>query len=103
MNYAYMNFQVEYASYSGSKDIRENVAFLPTKIWEMNGTEPVIVQWNYRILCEPIEKNVPLSELRPIDDLASRMRFLQPTWEDYVNSRACRYARSSGYCRYLEF
>ena len=66
--------KIMFTSYSGSKSILENLSFLPTKIIDfVNETLPVFAQWNYRILCHPLKKDVPLKRLRVIEDLSSRM------------------------------
>ena len=40
----------------------------------MNGTTPQFAQWNYRILCHPIKKELPLYMLKPVDILSARMK-----------------------------
>ena len=54
--------KVRFTSYTGSKDNLENFSFLPTTIIDIiNGTIPVFAQWNYRILCHPVSRDIPLN------------------------------------------
>ena len=38
-----------------------------------NNTEPEFAQWNYRILCAPLQEDIPTRKLRIVDDLPRRM------------------------------
>ena len=68
--------KIRFMSNTGSKDNKENFAFLPTAIVDMkNDTEPVFAQWNYRILCHPLKRYVHLNRLRVVDDLAPRVAY----------------------------
>ena len=63
------------AANHGYKDNSENFAFLP---WLLdadykNPYNPLLRQFNYRIVCHPIQGDLPLSQFRPDDDFASRM------------------------------
>ena len=70
----------------------ENFAYLPTTI--MNVTDdgvPVFGQWNYRILCHPIQGiDLKLTDLKVIDDLPVRLS-VGRTYERYPTSRGARY------------
>eukprot|EP00794_Sanderia_malayensis_P005384 gene5384-6057_t len=78
-------------SYSGSKSILENIPFLPTTIMRfVNETIPVFAQWNYRISCHPLKQDVPFSKLKPVDDLATRMRNRR-SFHQHLHSRSARF------------
>lgn len=65
--------KVRLNSYTGMSDQHQNVAYLPKKIMDIdeNGN-PRYAQWNYRILCNPLN-HVDLKVFKPIDDIAFRM------------------------------
>jgi hypothetical protein len=74
----------------------ENFAYLPTTVIELiNGTVPVLAQWNFHIMCHPLSKDLPLNRLRPVDDLKTRMSMGAATMEEYTSSRAARYQLAS--------
>lgn len=80
-----------FVSYTGTKSLLENLSFLPTKIIGlMNESVPVFSQWNYRILCHPLKKDVPLRRLRVVDDLSSRMMSGYNIYR-HMHSRAARF------------
>ena len=80
-----------FTSYTGTKNRLENLAFLPTTIVGLvNGTTPVFAQWNYRILCHPLSKDVPTGKFRLVDDVANRMRYKRSHYQ-YLHSRAARF------------
>ncbi|GFS23451.1 hypothetical protein ElyMa_005133400 [Elysia marginata] len=62
---------IRYGAYTGTKSPEENFAHLPTAIMYVNRTtgEPVFAQWNYRILCSPIEEDIPFRYLKQMEDL----------------------------------
>ncbi|KAH9487608.1 hypothetical protein Btru_070570 [Bulinus truncatus] len=83
--------KVRFSAYTGRKNLEENFAFLPTTI--INITEagvPVYAQWNYRMLCHPLSKDLPTSYLQPVDDLSVRFPRGQ-TLEQYKASRGARF------------
>ncbi|KAK3697272.1 hypothetical protein RRG08_051075, partial [Elysia crispata] len=59
---------IRYNAYTGTKSPQENFAHLPTSIMYVNRTtgEPSFAQWNYRILCSPIEQDIPLKYLKQV-------------------------------------
>ena len=80
-----------YIEYSGSKSRLENLSFLPTKIMSMiNDTIPNFAQWNYRIMCHPIKRDIPLNRLRVVEDVASRMGKDRSILK-HMKSRAARF------------
>ena len=83
--------KVRFTSYTGRKDNLENFSFLPTTIMDIiNGTFPVFAQWNYRILCHPIKRDIPLNRFRVVDDLQPRMASGK-TMSEHAQSRAARF------------
>ena len=81
-----------YEGYTGFKHPNENTAYLPKKIVGIasNGT-PIFAQWNYRILSHPLDFDVPLKNLRPVDDLQSRGS-AGMTFERYIQSQFARFS-----------
>jgi len=83
--------KVRFTSYTGRKDNLENFAFLPTTIMEIiNGTIPVFAQWNYRILCHPLSRDVPLNRFRVVDEFQSRLPSRRK-YEEQTSTRAARF------------
>ena len=64
--------KIRFTAFSGRKDTKENLAFLPTKIVDIDsdGSIPINAQWNYKILCHPTKHDIPLTYLRLVDDLS---------------------------------
>ncbi len=56
----------------------------------INGTLPQIAQWNYRILCHPLKRDVPLNRFRVVDDLMARMAN-KKTLKEHERTRAARF------------
>lgn len=83
--------KIRFASYAGTKSNLENFAYLPTAIMSIiNETVPQLAQWNYKILCHPVQRDVPLRWFRVVDDLKTRMR-TQKTLGALEVSRAARF------------
>merc|ERR1712002_62492 len=79
-----------FTSYTGSKSVLENFAFLPTTINQVVNGTPHYAQWNYRILCNPIKEDLPTKHFKILDDLL--VRFPQRKQMDKMeNSRSGRY------------
>merc|ERR1712179_418434 len=57
--------KIRFTSYTGGKHLLENLSYLPTTIINVNGTAE-FAQWNYRILCHPVEQEVPLAAIAPV-------------------------------------
>ena len=86
-----MQEKVRYTSYTGAKSNLENFSYLPTTIMNMiNGTIPHIAQWNYRILCHPLGRDLPLNRFRVVDDLTTRIRHKR-TLKEHAQTRAARF------------
>ncbi|XP_067932658.1 uncharacterized protein [Watersipora subatra] len=84
--------KAQYTSATGRKDIGENYAFLPTKLSRMTDSGfPVYSQWNYKILCHPLKKDVPLSRFRLEDDLGARVA-RSKSYEKAQNERFARFS-----------
>nr|KAG5705264.1 hypothetical protein BaRGS_010715 [Batillaria attramentaria] len=85
--------KVRFMAYTGDKNLLENLAQLPSIIINVTDGVPVRAQWNYRILCHPIEGNVNMTELELVDDLGKRLTQTKDI-EKYRDSRAARFALS---------
>ncbi|XP_033732863.1 uncharacterized protein LOC117322199 [Pecten maximus] len=82
--------KIRYTSYSGSKHNLENFSYLPSTIINViNGTAEY-AQWNYRIICHPLENDLPLATLTPVDDISSRLAH-NFDMKKFANSRAARF------------
>ncbi|XP_048585291.1 uncharacterized protein LOC116604390 [Nematostella vectensis] len=83
--------KIRFTSYSGRKDNLENFSFLPTTIMGVsnNGT-PEFAQWNYRILCNPISRDIPLNRLRMVDELGPRVA-QRRTYDEQTRTRSARF------------
>ncbi|XP_035825463.1 uncharacterized protein LOC118477622 [Aplysia californica] len=66
--------KIRYTSYTGHMNALENFAYLPTTLYNVteDGT-PQIAQWNYRMLCHPLSRDLPTKLFRLQDDLPYRM------------------------------
>ena len=83
--------KVRFTSYTGRKDNLENFSFLPTTIMEIiNDTIPVFAQWNYRISCHPLSRDIPLNRFRVVDEFHSRLPAGRK-YEEQTNTRAARF------------
>jgi len=83
--------KVRFTSYSGSKSLLENLAHLPTKITRFTeNQEPILAQWNYRVLAHPLSQNIPTTYFQPRFDSASQRKSNRDD-EQYINSRAARF------------
>ncbi|KAK2160923.1 hypothetical protein NP493_1609g00081 [Ridgeia piscesae] len=83
--------KIRYTSYTGGKSSLENFSYLPTTIMNMiNGTYPQVAQWNYRILCHPLKRDLPVNRFRVVDDLMSRM-MNGKTLKQHARTRAARF------------
>ena len=83
--------KIRFTSYTGRKSTLENYSYLPTTVINfINGTIPVLAQWNYRILCHPLEEYLPTNRMRVVDDLSTRMRDNSDFYE-FSLSRAARF------------
>nr|KAI8729674.1 mucin-17 [Biomphalaria glabrata] len=84
--------RVRYSAYTGRKSLDENFAYLPTAIINITDSGvPVYAQWNYRMLCHPLSKDLPTSYLKPVDDLSVRLPRGQ-TLEQYLTTRGARFS-----------
>lgn len=58
---------VNFATWTGKKDIGENLAVLPTMIYGINEDgSPKVAQWNYKILAHPLTTEVPLNRYKSV-------------------------------------
>ncbi|KAK3730498.1 hypothetical protein QZH41_015704 [Actinostola sp. cb2023] len=83
--------KVRFTSYSGRKDNLENYSFLPKTIIDITEEGlPQFAQWNYRILCHPISRDLPLNRFRMVDELGPRMS-TRRTYKQHITTRAARF------------
>ncbi|KAJ7378062.1 hypothetical protein OS493_024724 [Desmophyllum pertusum] len=83
--------KIRFTSYTGRKSNLENYSFLPTTIMEIiNGTIPVFAQWNYRILCHPVSRDIPLNRLRVVDEFHTRLPYGRK-YDEQAYTRAARF------------
>ncbi|XP_031572205.1 uncharacterized protein LOC116306312 [Actinia tenebrosa] len=83
--------KVRFTSYAGRKDNLENFSFLPTAVMNITDEDlPEFAQWNYRILCHPLSRDVPLNRLRVVDEVAPRMAGRR-TYDEHSVTRAARF------------
>uniref|UniRef100_A0A0B6ZK72 Uncharacterized protein n=1 Tax=Arion vulgaris TaxID=1028688 RepID=A0A0B6ZK72_9EUPU len=87
-----LHMKNRFVSLTGVKNRLENIAFLPTTIMSVNMTTGVseYAQWIYRIICSPINFDVPLSYFQQEDDLSYRVDSGQ-TLGETGKTRAARY------------
>ena len=96
-NWLDLTEKIRFTSYSGSKDGLENLAYLPTTVIGLAENKiPILAQWNFRILCQPLKDDLPLARLRPVDDLSIRMANKGGlTMEEYEKTRSARFRLTS--------
>ena len=82
--------KVRFMSQTGRKDPSENFAYLPTTIFDQVDGYPLFAQWNYRILCHPLSRDLPLNRLRPVNDLGVRMAYGNDL-ENHARKRGARF------------
>ncbi|KAK0056516.1 hypothetical protein Bpfe_014012 [Biomphalaria pfeifferi] len=88
--WADMAEKISYTSYTGSKHNLENFAFLPSKLYSMEGGVPEYAQWNYRVICHPLSFDIPTSFFKLEDDIGHRLA-TEMDLKRAMNSRAARF------------
>jgi len=84
--------KIRWMSNSGRKDVLENLAHLPSSIRNLlNDTYPIISNWEYRILCHPLQNDVATSRLMIEDDLSVQLMGSPETRQELVYSRRARF------------
>ncbi|VDH89427.1 Hypothetical predicted protein [Mytilus galloprovincialis] len=88
--------KIRFTSYTGGKHYLENFSYLPTTIMNMVNGTPEYAQWNYRIACHPLKKDLPLAAMKPVDDMAARIGH---RWNitRFSHSRAARFVLAPDY------
>ncbi|GFO49845.1 hypothetical protein PoB_007635000 [Plakobranchus ocellatus] len=82
--------KVRFTSYTGSKSVLENYAFLPTTIYNVSDGIPQYAQWNYRIMCHPLNNDLPTKMFIKEDDLMYRFP-QRKTMDQITDTRAERF------------
>nr|KAG5705263.1 hypothetical protein BaRGS_010714 [Batillaria attramentaria] len=83
--------KVRFMSYTGDKSLDENLAFLPSMLINVTEGIPQFAQWNYRILCHPIEGDVDINDFEPVEDLGRRLSRNKETMESFTQSKMARF------------
>ncbi|XP_071146254.1 uncharacterized protein [Mytilus edulis] len=83
--------KIRFTSYTGGKHYLENFSYLPTTIMNMINGTPEYAQWNYRISCHPLSFDLPLSAMKPVDDMAGRIGH-KMNLTRYAHTRAARFS-----------
>lgn len=87
-----MQQKVLYTASNGGKSQFENYSYLPTTIINVTDDgQAVYAQWNYRIVCHPIQQDLRLQDLQLVDDLAARM-LLNKNFTAHGKSKAARFS-----------
>lgn len=83
---------------SGRKSTQENLPFLPLSVRGLEGvganeTAPAFANWEYRIICTPLQKYLPLYNFRVASDLAVQLGVsnTMTTLKELSNSRRARF------------
>ncbi|KAH9496529.1 hypothetical protein Btru_043283 [Bulinus truncatus] len=86
-----------YMTYTGTKDNFENLGFMPRKIMSVDPTTgiPTIGQLFYRILCHPIDHDIPFKYLKQREDLHWRYPRNLTLKEVKEKTRAARFSLNS--------
>ena len=83
--------KVRFTSYSGRKDNLENYSYLPRVILGIKeDATPILAQWNYRILCHPLSRDIPLNRFRVVDEFSPRLP-VSRSLKDHAKTRAARF------------
>ncbi|XP_046546481.1 uncharacterized protein LOC124256538 isoform X2 [Haliotis rubra] len=82
--------KIRFSGYSGIQSSSQDLAYLPRYVMNVvNGTiDPA--QWNYRVACHPLSEDLPLKNLKLVDDLNVRMAN-NMTVDDYRDSPGARF------------
>ncbi|KAL8617976.1 hypothetical protein ACOMHN_058060 [Nucella lapillus] len=83
--------KIRYTSDTGDRLNTQNLAYLPTTIYNVTDGIPNFAQWNYRILCHPLKREVNMSHFIPVEDLGHRMAY-KTDFDHYMNTRMVRFA-----------
>ena len=106
--------KIRFTSYTGGKHYLENFSYLPTTIMNMVNGTPEYAQWNYRISCHPLKHDLPLSALKPVDDIAARIghrmnltrfshtRAVRFSFAPKINSRRNHFRWQDGYGEFAD-
>ncbi len=87
--------KADFCSKTGHKNEGENLATMRNIIVGVGEDgKPIQAQWNYRILCHPLNYNVPTNRFVLVDDLKARAKNPWPnkrTLDGFATTRAARY------------
>eukprot|EP01084_Bolivina_argentea_P086290 155967_1 len=84
--------KVRYMANSGRKDTAENLSTLPSSIRNLqDDTYPIISNWEFRILCHPLNDDLPLDRFRVVNDLSVQLMGSPLTRDELYYSRRARF------------
>ena len=83
--------KTRYLANIGRKEWKENLASLPRMIFSDDNGTYSLGQWNYRIVCHPLQQDLPLDRFHLVDDLAVRMAFNYRSMADHAMTRSARF------------
>lgn len=89
--------KIRFCASTGHKSSLENLAYLPTTITGQDQYgKPILAQWNYRIGCHPLSRDLPLNRFRVVDDVKARMKLTDDlgrhvTLAEFAKQRAARF------------
>lgn len=79
--------KVRFLLNGGRKENLENIPFLPSSIRETLDNDPVFANWEYRIVCHPLDRDLPLNRFRVADDIAASLTYAPLTREQIKHTR----------------
>ena len=81
-----------YQTYAGKMKANENIAFLPKRLIGLknNRTTPVFAQFDYRMMCQPLNRDIPLNRYKVVNELALRIPY-KKRMKDLFLSKASRF------------
>eukprot|EP00484_Ammonia_sp_Unknown_P014928 CAMPEP_0197079140 /NCGR_PEP_ID=MMETSP1384-20130603/213471_1 /TAXON_ID=29189 /ORGANISM="Ammonia sp." /LENGTH=985 /DNA_ID=CAMNT_0042518013 /DNA_START=29 /DNA_END=2986 /DNA_ORIENTATION=+ len=91
-SWAQLHDKLRWFTNSGRKNLLENLAHLPSSVRNLvNGSLPIVSNWEYRIVCHPLKNDVPTSRFRIVDDLAVQLLSSPETRDELTYSRRARF------------
>ena len=87
-----LNDKMRFMVNSGRKSIKEDLGHLPSSIRNLeDDVYPTISNWEYRIVCHPLNEDLPLSRFRVSNDLNVQLFNSPLTREELYYSKRARF------------
>ena len=87
-----LHSKVRWMANSGRKSSAENLAHLPGVLrYLQNDTWPVVSNWEYRIICQPLKNDIPTSRFKIEDDLHIQIQSSPKTRDELYYDRRARF------------